>query len=173
MSHKHDASPPRPKTASVKKLYELLKQVARDPDSVDSPLRGVLLKALTSQGALAALELPDLGIVGMALNTHKAIADAELSGRYEALNDYRKAAREKLKHAEEQAERPGRGTIAWYAGELAEKNAQLTRVGDDIALMSMRLDEVMKLAQHMAKEAGKEAEFNKRRLELLRRFKTS
>jgi hypothetical protein len=160
-----------PKIVSLKKQLELLQQVVKAPESVPESVRDALRPALTSQGALAVFELPELGIVGMSLNTHKAIADAELQGGYEALNTYRKAALESLKEVVRRADQPGRGTIDWYKGELADKNAKLTRVANDIALMSMQLDEVLALAQEMAQEAGRETEFHKRRSELLRKFK--
>ncbi len=160
----------RPKNTSVKKQYDLLAMVVKAPESVPKSVRDLLLPALVSQGALAAFELPDAGIVGMALNTHKAIANEALSGRYEALNDYRKAALKKLKAMEHQAAQPGRGTINWYKSELEEKSAQLKRVADDIAHMSLQLDEILKLSRHMAREAGMEKEFNKRRAEILRKF---
>lgn len=67
--------------------------------------------------------------------------------------------------------RAGRGTIDWYKNELALKNEQLARVTNDIALMSQRLDEVLVLAQQMAEAAGKQDLFQKRRGELLRKFK--
>lgn len=161
----------RPKTASVRKQFELLQQLVKAPESLAASLRDALLPALASQGALAALELPEFGIVGMSLNTHKAIADEELQGRYPALNDYRRAALERLRDLDRHTDQPGRGTIEWYKTELADKTAKLNRVADDIALMSLKLDEVLALAQHMAQEAGKEAEFDKRRSELLRKFK--
>jgi hypothetical protein len=161
----------RPKSTSVRRQFELLKQAVKTPESVAGSVRDALLSALASQGALAALELPESGIVGMSLNTHKAIADAELEGGYQALNAYRKAALEKLKDIGRRIDQPGRGTIDWYKGELANKTARLDRVANDIALMSQQLDEVLALAQHMAQEAGKEAEFYKRRSELLRKFK--
>ncbi|WP_075256210.1 hypothetical protein [Herbaspirillum camelliae] len=163
----------RPKTASVRKQFELLQHVVKNPGSIAEPLRDALLPALASQGALAALELPEIGIVGMSLNTHKAIADEELLGRYAALNDYRKAALEKLRDIVRHAEKPGRGTIDWYKTELADKTAKLNRVANEIALMSQQLDEVLALAQHFAQEAGLNTEFHKRRSELLRKFKTA
>lgn len=161
----------RPKTASVRKQFELLQHVVKAPESIAEPLRDALLPALASQGALAALELPEIGIVGMSLNTHKAIADEELQGRYAVLNDYRKAALKKLKDVGRHPEKSGRGTINWYKTELAYKTAKLNRVANDIAMMSQQLDEVLALAQHMAQEAGLETEFQKRRSELLRKFK--
>ncbi|MCX4170310.1 MULTISPECIES: hypothetical protein [Paraburkholderia] len=161
----------RPKMASVKKQFELLQQVVKTPESVGGSVRDALLSALASQGALAAFELPEIGIIGMSLNTHKAIADAELQGGYQALNTYRKAALERLRELGRGADQPGRGTIDWYKSELADKAAKLNRVANDIALMSLQLDEVLALAQHMAQEAGKDAEFYKRRAELLRKFK--
>lgn len=170
MTQRSDARS-RPKTTSVRKQFELLKQLTADPSSVADGVREVLLPALASQGALAALELPEMGIVGMSLNTHKAIANDELSGCYEAMNEYRKAALEKLKAAERRVAEPGRGTLNWYKSDAEEKSAKLQRVADDIALMSLQLDEVLKLGQQMAKAAGMEAEFNKMRAEILRKFK--
>lgn len=160
-----------PKSASVRKEFELLRELVRAPESVDEMLREAISPALSTQGSLAAFESPESGIVGMSLNTHKAIANNVIDGGYEALNDYRKAALEKLKELERREELPGRGTIDWYKSELAMKNDQLTRVANDIALMSQRLDEVLALAQQMAEAAGKQDEFQKRRGELLRKFK--
>mgnify|MGYP006900796921 CR=1 FL=1 len=161
----------RPQAASVCKEYELLRGVVRAPESIEESLRKAITPALSTQGSLAAFELPDAGIVGMSLNTHKTIADNVIEGGYEALNDYRKAALQKLKDLERRDERPGRGTIEWYKGELADKNEKLARVADDIALMSQRLDEVLALAQQMATAAGMQDEFQKRRGELIRKFK--
>lgn len=161
-----------PKSASVRKEYELLRNLVRAPESVDATLRGAIALALSTQGSLAAFEHPDAGIVAMSLNTHKAIADKVIEGGYDALNDYRKAALQKLKDLESRDERPGRGTIEWYKGELANKNEKLARVADDMALMGQRLNEILALAQQMATAAGMQDEFQKRRGELLRKFKT-
>ena len=161
-----------PKSASVRKEYELLRSLVRAPESVDEPIRKAITPALSAQGSLAAFELPDAGIVGMSLNTHKAIAGSVIEGGYEALNEYRKAALQKLKDLEKRDERPSRGTIEWYKGELADKNEKLARVADDIALMGQRLDEILALTQEMATAAGMQEEFQKRRGELLRKFKT-
>lgn len=160
-----------PKSASVRKEFELLRELVRAPELVDEMLRDAISPALSTQGSLASFERPESGIVGMSLNTHKAIANNVIDGGYEALNDYRKAALEKLKELERREALPGRGTIDWYKNELATKNDQLARVANDIALMSQRLDEVLALAQQMAEAAGKQDEFQKRRGELLRKFK--
>lgn len=160
-----------PKSASVRKEFELLKELVRAPESVDEILREAIGPALSTQGSLATFEHPESGIVGMSLNTHKAIANNVIDGGYEALNDYRKAALEKLKELKRREELPSRGTIDWYKSELAMKNNQIARVANDIALMSQRLDEVLGLAQQMAEAAGKQDEFLKRRGELLRKFK--
>ncbi|WP_440965166.1 hypothetical protein ACL58G_03430 [Massilia sp. GER05] len=159
------------KSESVSKEYQILKDIVRSPESVDENLRQTLLPALSNQGSLAAFEYPKSGIIGMSLNTHKAIANGIIEGGYEALNSYRKAALEKLGELANRKDQPSRGTIDWYKRELAMKNEQLKRVTDDITLMSQRLDEVMAFAQRMAKAAGKENEFQKRRAELLRKFK--
>lgn len=160
-----------PKSASVCKEYELLQKIVRAPDSVDETLREAITSALATQGGLAAFEHFDAGIVGMSLNTHKAIAEKVIEGGYETLNDYRRTALRKLKEFERRKECPGRGTIDWYKIALAEKNEKLARVANDIALMSQRLDEVLALAQQMAAAANMLDEFQKQRGELLRKFK--
>jgi hypothetical protein len=159
-----------PKSASVRIEYELLIEIVRAPESLAAALREAISPALSTQGSLAAFTYMESGIVGMSLNTHKAIANNIIAGGYEALNDYRKAALEKLKEFQKRGERAGRGTIAWYKDELAAKNEQLARIADDISLMSLRLDEVVALAQYMAEAAGKQDEFQKRRDELVRKF---
>ena len=159
-----------PKSASVRTEFELLRELVRTPESVDEMLREAICPVLKTQGRLAAFEYPESGIVGMSLNTHKAIANNVIDGGYEALNDYRKVALEKIKEFHRRVELPSRGTIGWYKAELALKNEQLSRVVNDIALMSQRLDEVLALAQQMAEAAGKQDEFQKHRGELLRKF---
>lgn len=159
------------KSASVRNQLELLKHIIDDPTSVPKEITDLLRTALLSQGALAALELPERGIVGMSLNTQKAVANNELIGRYEAINEYRKAALEKLKFAERRASVPNRGTLIWYKSEIDSKTVSLKRVTDDVALMSQQLGEVLQLAQKMAHKAGLEAEFNALRAEILRKFK--
>lgn len=52
--------------------------------------------AINAKATLPPLII-EAGVVGMSLNTHKAIANKVLEGGYEALNDYRKVAIEKLK----------------------------------------------------------------------------
>ncbi|WP_292038169.1 hypothetical protein [Massilia sp. UBA6681] len=160
-----------PKSASVKAEFELLKEIVRSPHSVDEKLREAVVPALATQGALAAFEYAERGIVSMSLNTHKAIANTVVEGGYQVVNDCRKAALEKLKEHQEVGSRITRGTIDWYKKELAMKNRQLDRIVDDIAFMSTRLDEVMALAQEMAIAAGKLDEFMKRHGQLLRKFR--
>lgn len=160
-----------PKSASVRKQFEILKVLVQAPESVDEQLREAIGAALLTQGSLANFSYSDAGIVSMSLNTHKAIAERVIDGGYEALNDYRKAAVAKIKDLGKKEERPGRGTIDWFKSELAEKNERLARIANDIALMSQRLDEVLALAQQMAELTGKQDEFYKRRGELLRKFK--
>jgi hypothetical protein len=159
-----------PKSASVVKLHETLKLLVTKPLEVDEALRLAIAPALSTQGTLAAFEHTEAGIVGMSLNTQKAVAKDALAGGYDALNDYRKAALIKLRELETRESAPGRGTIVWYKNELAAKNVQLSGVADDIALMSQYLDEILELAQDMSVGSGKLAEFKKRRGELLRKF---
>ena len=159
------------RSTSVRNQFELLNLIIGGTASVSQEIIDLLKTALVSQGALAALELPERGIIAMSLNTHKAIANKELPGRYESLNDYRKTALEKLKIAERRATEPRRGTQDWYKSEIESKTLKLKQVTDDIAHMSQQLGEVLLLAQKMAQKADQENEFNELRAELLRKFK--
>lgn len=159
-----------PKSASIVALHGVLKLLVKTPLEVNEALRLAIIPALATQGSLAAFEHTEAGIVGMSLNTQKAIAKDALAGGYDTLNDYRKAALAKVRELETRESAPGRGTILWHQDELAAKNVELKGVADDIALMSQFLDEVLKLAQDMSVGSGKQAEFKKRRGELLRKF---
>lgn len=158
------------KQLSIKKQLELLKKALGSPNSINELTRNILLPALRSQGAFAALCLPEASIVSMSLNTHKTIADDILVNGYEELNDYRKAAFDRLIAAEETINEPARGTLYWYKDQLERKTKMLDQVANEIVLMTERLDEILKLAADMAITAGREAEFNKRRNELLRKY---
>ena len=160
----------RPKAASLKNQWELLKEVAKDPSIVAEPLRATLMEALQSQGSLAALEIPEKGIVAMSLNTQKALATEVVPGGYAALNDYRKAVLARMKSFKILADKPGRGTLDWYRNELADKTDKLDKITNEIAKMGQKLDDVLSVAHKMAVAAGKEAEFNKRRGEIIRKF---
>src|SRR5690554_6196156 len=54
-----------PKFVSVRKEYELLRNLVRSPESVDESMRNAITPALSTQGRLAALELPEAGIFGV------------------------------------------------------------------------------------------------------------
>lgn len=159
-----------PKYTSVRKEYELLLTIIRSPKSVDKNIKESITLALKTQSSLAAFEHIDSNIVGMSLNTHKAIADNVIEGGYMAFNQCRKLAFQKLKKIEQMNELPNRGTIDWYKNELAEKNKKIAQIANDIAFMSQRLDEVMALAQQMAISAGLLDQFQKQQAELLRKF---
>ena len=49
------------KQLSIKKQLELLQVTLRNPNSIDKSTRNILLSALRSQGAFAALSLPEAG----------------------------------------------------------------------------------------------------------------
>lgn len=159
-----------PKSASIVALHGVLKLLVKSPLDVKEALRLAIIPALATQGALAAFEYSEAGIVGMSLNTHKALAKVAVPGGYEALNDYRKAALLKVRELETLESAPRRGTIKWHQDELTAKNVKLNAVANDIALMSQCFDDVFKLAQDMSVGSGKQAEFKKRRGELLRKF---
>lgn len=160
-----------PKSESVFNQFNLLRLLSRQPESVDEGLRESIIPALSTQGKLAAFDYPARGIVGMSLNTHKAIAEAVIDGGYETLDNYRRAALEKLKQFQQAENGPGRGTIEWYKSEIADKNKKLDRIANDIALMTQHLDAVLMLGQRMAQASGMEDEFNKLRGEVIRKFR--
>lgn len=116
------------KSTSVHKELELLRKLVQEPKSVDKLLYEAVSPALSSQGRFAAFEYLEYGIVKMSLNTQKGIANKLIIGGYEVLNDYRRAALDKLQEMERRETFQGRGTISWYKRELNKKIFKLLRL---------------------------------------------
>jgi hypothetical protein len=159
------------KEVSVVNEADLLKQIVQFPEKIDEADRQKLFHALASQGNLAAFANAKLAIIGMSLNTHKAIANNILDGGYGRLNEYRKTALKSLKMHRAFQEKPKRRTIEWYQEELTKKNRDLNFIIDEISLMSLKLDEVLNLALDMAMASGRTEEFKKRQLEIFRKYR--
>lgn len=161
----------QPKAISVLNEATLLQEIIADPASIKIEVRDLLMSALQSQAGLASLEIAERRIVRMSLNTHKALASECVQGGYAALNDFRKKALERLTVAKKNAHRPSRQTLEWYRSENEAKTAELLRITADVAEMGQKLREILELSHEMAKVAGKEDEFLKKRNELFRKFK--
>lgn len=161
------------KKQSLQKEFELVRQLAEAPNTVNAELRQAAEPALATQNSLATFAYPTEGIVSMSLNTHKAVADAILDNGYAALDAYRRAARQKLKEIPSRESAANRGTLRWYQDELQKKNEEVNRIGNSISLMSERLDEVLRLAHEMAVRAGEQEYFRKRVVEVTARFPRS
>lgn len=161
------------KKQSLHKEFELIRQLAQTPHVVKEDLRRAAELALATQASLAAFSYPSEGIVSMSLNTHKAVADGVLDNGYAALDAYRRAARQKLKEAPTREGGAKRGTLRWYQDALREKTEEVNRIANSISLMSVCLDEVLRLAHGMAARAGEQDYFRKRVAEVTARFPRS
>ncbi|WP_155518340.1 hypothetical protein [Ralstonia solanacearum] len=58
------------KELSLHREFELVRQLAQTPHTVNADLRQAAAPALATQASLAAFEYPTEGIVSMSLNTH-------------------------------------------------------------------------------------------------------
>lgn len=158
------------KKESVRKEFELVRLLAQSPHTVQAELRKAAMTALGTQGTFAAFAFPSEGIVGMALNTHKAIADEVLDDGYAALDGYRRAARERAKTVAAGSDEPNRGTLRWYKDEYDRMTEEVNRIGNSISLMTLCLDEVLRLAQEFAVQAGEQDYFRRRVAEVTSKF---
>lgn len=159
-----------PTRHSVVAELQLLKECCADSATIDETLRAILLKSLKSQGGLASLELPEKGIVGMSLNTHKSAAISAIVGGFNTLDSYRRAALESLRKHVETLARPNRNTIEWLKKECETREAENAALVDEMVLLTARLNEVMEYARKLAVKAKKSEEFLEKQSELLRKF---
>ncbi|AXV78219.1 MULTISPECIES: hypothetical protein [Ralstonia solanacearum species complex] len=158
------------KKHSLHREFELVRQLAQTPHTVNADLRKAAAPALATQASLAAFEYPAEGIVGMSLNTHKAVADEVLDSGYAALDAYRRTARQRLKEVPNQEGVANRGTLLWYQDELKKKTEEVDRIGNSISQMTSCLHDVLRLAQEMAARAGEQDYFRKRVAEVTAKF---
>lgn len=112
-----------------------------------------LKEAMQSQGALANYEDPALGLVGMSLNTQKAIAE-QCCGGYAALNALRLAALDAMAKRQSRGEEPCRGTKESLRREgesLAARNALLEH---DLGQLTWAFGRLAAYARAQAQEIG-------------------
>jgi hypothetical protein len=113
------------RVASVKNLIALLSEAKASPDQFAAD--EAFLRALGSQGALAALSVPDRQVSPMSLNHQKAIAESLGSG-FSALDTLRKETKAAIAKSLKRTRRPSRD-IEKLNDEIRrlEKELQLTR----------------------------------------------
>lgn len=138
--------------ASVRKLRAYLLGILKEPANYldDETLR----KALSSQGALARLHLPEAGVTPMSLNTAKRAARDALDGGYVEIDRLRLDCAEALAAARlasaARSTRETRQNLRRRA-ELAEQQVQL--LSEDLQLATGLIRECMRQARTYAKRA--------------------
>lgn len=158
------------KARSIVAELKLLRIVIDYPDKIEVELQGILYSVLASQSGLARFEWKPMQIIGMALNTHKVIANKELDGGYHALNEYRKAALASLRETKRRDQSPKRGTNEFYKEQLLKQQNKITHLQDEIAIMSQKLDDYLLFAHQVAVETGRLDIFKDRQINLLKKY---
>lgn len=115
---------------SVRGLHALLVEAIKRPKQYYADQE--LLKALKSQGGIAALERmvtsdrgESLQIMAMSLNSLKTYSEGHLPGGFKALNDLRLKALEALKIAENREERANKRSRSGLTLKVAELEHEL------------------------------------------------
>lgn len=158
------------KAQSIIAELKLLRVAIDSPDNIDVELREKLLSVLVSQSGLARFEWEPLQIIGMALNTHKVIANKELEGCYQALNEYRKAALTSLRDTKRRDQSPKRGTIDFYKEQMLRQQNDIKHLQNEIAIMSQKLDDYLSFAHQVAIETDRLDIFKDRQIRLLKKY---
>lgn len=158
------------KARSIVAELKLLRVAIDSPDNIDVELREKLLSVLVSQSGLARFDWEPLHIIGMALNTHKVIANKILDGCYQMLNEYRKAALARLLDTKHRDQSPKRGTNEFYKEQLLKQQNKIKHLQDEIAIMSQKLDDYLLFAHQVAVETGRLDIFKDRQINLLKKY---
>lgn len=109
------------KCISVINSFDLLMKIIDEP-TLASPM---IAEALKSQGAFAALNLPEYNIIQMSLNSMKTYSNHNSNITWDALNKYREAAKLKYQQHQQLVNKPGRGSRADLAMRYDEIKADL------------------------------------------------
>jgi hypothetical protein len=132
---------------SVLNTYNLLKKTIDDPSSA----LPALLEACKSQGALSSLEIPDLRIHGMALNTMKEQCNNNGCILWTQMDAARKRALHQHKEFQQKQSRPGRGSKAELSNLVSEKQEEISQKNNSIIQYIDRYDHLLTLCRSHSK----------------------
>lgn len=108
---------------SLIELRDLLRRVCESPHEYvdDAQLR----LSLKSQGALAKFSREDLSILASSINTTKRIALEHIEGGYEALDNLRRSALQRLEECDNRPKKSNKRTRVGLAKRVAELEKQI------------------------------------------------
>lgn len=122
------------------------------PDDVD---RNRLVDFVSTQRALAKLDLPELSIKPISLNTLKQQAH-KAGDKWKQLDELRLTVLEHLKTTRKVgAENPGRRTIEWYKRRVDELEEELNAFREELVVVTRAFDKAFFNARFMAQNSGK------------------
>jgi len=128
---------------SVVNTYTLLKKAIDDPENVSA----AFIEACKSQGTLASLDLPEVGICAMSLNTMKTHADSNGKILWSQLDAYRKAALKKHQQYARTKTKPSRGSKNYLEDRLACIEKGLQQKINEIIQFADRYDDLLTLSR--------------------------
>ncbi|MGS1073512.1 hypothetical protein [Burkholderia glumae] len=122
------------------------------PDDVD---KNRLVHFVSTQGALAKLDLPELSIKPISLNTLKQQAH-KAGDKWKQLDGLRLTVLEHLKFTPKTgAENPRRRTIEWYKRRVDELEEELNDLRQELVVVTRAFDKAFFNARFMAQSSGK------------------
>lgn len=132
---------------SVANTFTLLKKAIEGPESVSA----IFIEACKSQGLLASLNYPELGICAMSLNTMKTHADNNGNILWSQLDAYRKAALKKHQQHAKSKIRLSRGSKTYLEVRLAVTEKELQQKINEIIQFVDRYDDLLLLSRDHAR----------------------
>jgi hypothetical protein len=157
---------------SIIEKYHFLKNVLASSlnDFSSKEDRELVLRACKSQGALALFSIEERGIHSSSLNTMKTQANRELDEGFIGLDRIRKAVLTKLEQIKAKEKLPNRGTRADLLSKIVEQEQRIQQLNDDIATMTVKLDEIMRFAHSISRNTGQLEKFKQMQRELFIKF---
>jgi hypothetical protein len=129
---------------SILTKFYFLEKVYASPTSFSKEERDTILLACKNQHSLAKLSDDNHGLVATSLNTMKSQANNELRNGFISLDQLRKNVLLKLETCKQSSNKATRGSKAALIEKIAEQQKVIEKLNDNIASLTVKLDEIMK-----------------------------
>lgn len=136
---------------SVKATQSLLRSIAAKPAEFLSD--ATLIRALSSQGALAKHVEDSRGIVAMSLNTQKLVAEEAL-GSFDLIDRLRRAALEALENEQMRAASSNKSTKAGLLLRVAELEGEVNQLQGDLGQLTHAYARLVAVGRSLTDEIG-------------------
>lgn len=135
---------------SVIALRQALLDAINDPSNANQKL----LDACSSQDKLAQLEIADLKIYPMSLNTHKGACDRVLDGGYKTIDQLRLRAIDVYEQFKASKQEAKSGTKSYYIQQLSDLKEENQRLVDSSVFLASKYNELLHLARRIIDRAN-------------------